>query len=89
MDQPLRKFFHYLKPYKWQMISGIFFILVSLSFGLLVPYLVGVAVDDLSVEVTWNKVIYYPLVILAVNFGSGIFLFLQRRFLINASRHNM
>ena len=87
MDQPLRKFFRYLKPYKWQMISGIFFILVSLSFGLLVPYLVGVAVDDLSVEVTWNKVIYYPLVILAVNFGSGIFLFLQRRFLINASRH--
>ena len=69
------------------MISGIFFILVSLSFGLLVPYLVGVAVDDFSVEVTRNKVIFYPLLILAVNFASGIFLFLQRRFLINASRH--
>ena len=69
------------------MISGIFFILISLSFGLLVPYLVGVAVDDLSIQVTWNKVIYYPLLILAVNFGSGIFLFLQRRLLINTSRH--
>ena len=87
MDQPLRKFFRYLKPYKWQMIAGISFILVSLGFGLLVPYLVGAAIDDLTVAVTWQKVIFYPLVILAVNFGSGIFLFLQRRFLINASRH--
>jgi ATP-binding cassette subfamily B protein len=87
MDQPLRKFFKYLKPYKWQMIAGIFFILVSLGFGLLVPYLVGVAVDDLAAGVTWQKIVYYPLVILGVNLGSGIFLFLQRRFLINASRH--
>lgn len=69
------------------MIAGIFFILVSLGFGLLVPYLVGVAVDDLAAGVTWQKVVYYPLVILGVNLGSGIFLFLQRRFLINASRH--
>lgn len=87
MNQPLRKFFKYLKPYKWQMIAGIFFILVSLGFGLVVPYLVGVAVDDLAAGVTWQKVVYYPLVILGVNLGSGIFLFLQRRFLINASRH--
>ena len=69
------------------MIAGIFFILASLSFGLLVPYLVGVAVDDFANLITWQKVVYYPLVILAVNFASGIFLFLQRRFLINASRH--
>ena len=84
---PLRKFLRYLKPYRWQMIAGISCILVSLGFGLLVPYLVGRAVDDLSAGPTWEKVIYYPLVILAVNFGSGIFLFLQRRLLINASRH--
>lgn len=87
MDQPLRKFFKYLKPYKRQMLAGIFFILLSLMFGLLVPYLVGRAIDDLSAGVTWEKVVYYPLIILAVNFGSGVFLFLQRRFLINASRH--
>jgi ATP-binding cassette subfamily B multidrug efflux pump len=69
------------------MIAGISFILASLAFGLLVPYFVGRAVDDLSAGITWEKIIYYPLVILGVNFGSGIFLFLQRRFLINASRH--
>ena len=87
MQGPLRKFLRYLKPYRWQMIAGISCILVSLGFGLFVPYLVGRAVDDLSAGPTWEKVIYYPLVILAVNFASGIFLFLQRRLLINASRH--
>src|SRR5215204_436460 len=87
MDNSLRKFSRYLKPYKWQMIAGISFILASLSFGLLIPYFVGRAVDDLKTGVTWQKIVYYPLVILGVNFGSGIFLFLQRRFLINASRH--
>jgi len=86
MDQ-LLKFVRYFKPYKWYIISGIFFILVSMLFGLMVPYLVGVAVDDLAAGVTWEKVVYYPLVILAVNAASGVFLFLQRRFLINASRH--
>src|SRR6476660_2316951 len=86
MEQ-LRKFAKYFKPYKWHIISGIFFILVSMLFGLLIPYLVGSAVDDLAAGVTWDKIVYYPAVILGVNFMSGVFLFLQRRFLINASRH--
>ena len=86
MEQ-LRKFARYFKPYRAAILLGIFFILVSMVFGLLVPYLVGRAVDDLSAEVTWEKIVYYPLVILAVNFASGVFLFLQRRFLINTSRH--
>jgi len=83
----LRKFSRYFKPYRWTIAAGIFFILVSMCFGLLVPYLVGRAVDDLGQAITWQKVIYYPIVILGVNFLSGVFLFLQRRLLINTSRH--
>jgi len=86
MEQ-LRKFAKYIKPYKWQIAAGIFFILVSMAFGLFIPYYVGRAVDDLQAEITWRKVIYYPLLILGINFMSGIFLFLQRRTLINTSRH--
>ena len=85
MEQ-LRKFAKYFKPYKWHIISGIFFILMSMLFGLLVPYLVGAAVDDLAAGVTREKIIYYPLAILVVNLLSGVFLFLQRRLLINTSR---
>src|SRR6476660_7637759 len=86
MEQ-LRKFAKYFAPYKGTILLGIFCILVSMAFGLFVPYMVGQAVDDLGREVTREKIIYYPLVILGINFGSGVFLFLQRRLLINTSRH--
>ncbi|MGQ0541695.1 MAG: ABC transporter ATP-binding protein [Blastocatellia bacterium] len=85
MEQ-LKKFARYFKPYKWHIAAGISSILVSMVFGLMVPYLVGMAVDDLGAGVTREKVIYYPLVILGASFVSGIFLFLQRRLLINTSR---
>jgi len=85
--EQLRKFARYFSPYRWYLVFGVSSILVSLLFGLLVPYLVGKAVDDLYAGVTWDKVIYYPLVILGANAMSGIFLFLQRRLLINTSRH--
>ena len=87
MEQ-LRKFAIYFKPYKGTILLGIFFILCSMAFGLFVPFMVGQAVDDLSKGITREKVIYYPLVILGINFMSGIFLFLQRRLLINTSRHS-
>ncbi|MBK8303033.1 MAG: ABC transporter ATP-binding protein [Chloracidobacterium sp.] len=86
MEQ-LRKFARYFKPYKGTILLGILCILASMSFGLFVPYMVGQAVDDLGAGVTREKIIYYPLVILGINAMSGVFLFLQRRLLINTSRH--
>ncbi len=86
MEQ-LRKFARYFTPYKGTILLGILCILVSMAFGLFVPYMVGQAVDDLGKGITWQKVTYYPFVILGINFMSGIFLFLQRRLLINTSRH--
>jgi ABC-type multidrug transport system, ATPase and permease components len=85
--EEIRKFSHYLKPYLRHIVWGIIFILLSMIVGLLVPYLVGMAVDDLAQGVTWEKVIGYPAIILVANILSGIFLFWQRRLLINASRH--
>lgn len=86
MEQ-LRKFAVYFKPYKWSILAGIFFILCSMAFGLFIPYIVGKAIDDLSIKITREKILYYPLVILGISLVSGIFLFLQRRLLINTSRH--
>jgi ATP-binding cassette, subfamily B, multidrug efflux pump len=86
MDQ-LKKFARYFRPYKWTIAAGIFFILCSMSFGLFIPYMVGSAIDDLGREITREKIIYYPLVILGISLMSGIFLFLQRRLIINTSRH--
>ena len=86
MEQ-LKKFARYFAPYKGTILVGILCILVSMAFGLLIPYMVGQAIDDLNQAITWDKIIYYPLVILGISLLSGIFLFLQRRLLINTSRH--
>lgn len=85
--EELKKFIQYFKPYKWHVIFGVLFIAVSMAFGLLVPYLVGQAIDDIGKEATQNKIVFYPLAILGISLLSGIFLFWQRRLLINASRH--
>jgi ATP-binding cassette subfamily B protein len=86
MEQ-FRKFSRYFRPYRRTIFTGILFILLSMSFGLMVPSLVGAAVDDLAQGITWNKIVLYPLLIIAANLVSGFFLFWQRRLLINTSRH--
>jgi ATP-binding cassette, subfamily B, multidrug efflux pump len=86
MEQ-IRKFAKYFLPYKTHIILGIICILFGMLFGLLVPYLVGRAVDDLSKDISWTKIIYHTLLILGINLISGFFLFWQRRLLINTSRH--
>jgi ATP-binding cassette subfamily B protein len=77
----------YLKPYRFSVFLGILCILLSMLIGLSVPYLIGMAIDDLANGVTWQKTFFYPLIILSASLLSGIFLFWQRRLLINTSRH--
>jgi ATP-binding cassette, subfamily B, multidrug efflux pump len=77
----------YFRPYKRSLITGIACILASVVIGLLVPIIVGRAVDDLSREVSWRTLTIYALLIMGVSLVSGVFLFLQRRILIGMSRH--
>ncbi|HEV7373112.1 MAG TPA: ABC transporter ATP-binding protein [Pyrinomonadaceae bacterium] len=83
----LRKFARYFRPYKKSLVTGILCILASVVVGLLIPLIVGHAVDDLLTGVTWAKLTRYSLTILGVSLISGAFLFLQRRILIGMSRH--
>ena len=83
----LRKFARYFRPYKKSLIVGILCILAGIFFNLSIPLIVGRAVDNLRVEVTWSKLTFYALATLGASIVSGIFLFLQRRILINMSRH--
>ncbi len=85
--EELKKFVKYFNPYKWQVFLGVLFILFGMIFNLLVPYLVGQAIDELSKNITQENIVYYPLVILGVSVLGGIFLFWQRRLLIDTSRH--
>ncbi|MFX6953776.1 hypothetical protein ABTH78_19295, partial [Acinetobacter baumannii] len=78
----LRKFVRYFRPYRKQLIFGTLCVFASVAIGLLVPVLVGRAVDDLRASVTWEKLTRYALLILGVSLASGLFLFLQRLVLI-------
>ncbi|MGH9943344.1 MAG: ABC transporter ATP-binding protein [Pyrinomonadaceae bacterium] len=85
----LKKLARYFRSYKLHLVAGVLSIFASVVIGLFVPFLVGRAIDQLrAVEVvTWNELTRRALVILGVSALSGVFLFLQRRILINMSRH--
>ncbi len=78
----LKKFARYFRPYRTQLITGIICIVASVVFALAIPLVVGHAVDDLRVDLTWAKLTRYALVVLGISLISGTFLFLQRRILI-------
>jgi ATP-binding cassette subfamily B protein len=91
MDE-IKKFLRYLIPYRANIALGITCILLGMIFGLLIPYLVGDAIDDYRMSVwngtlTYSRITFHALLILGANLLSGFFLFWQRRLLINASRH--
>lgn len=78
----------YLKKYRGQLIVGTIFVLGSVTFGVFVPRYVGLAIDglksgDLSYEKLWRSVA----IIIGSSSISGVFLFCQRRTLINMSRY--
>lgn len=90
--EEIKKFARYYKPYKLYLFLGVAFIFCGMLFGLYVPWLIGNAVDDLRIGVyngtlTVPRVSVHVILILGVSLISGSFLFWQRRFLINTSRH--
>lgn len=83
----LRKFAAYFRPYKHYLIAGVSFILFSVVFKLMMPYLVGRGLDVLRTNPSWRTVTEYALLILGTNLIGGVFLYYQRLILINMSRH--
>ncbi len=82
----IRQFARRFRPYKAKLALGILCILASVLVGLLIPLLVGQAVDELQDGVTWKILTRYAFSILGASIVSGIFLFAQRRLLIGISR---
>jgi ATP-binding cassette, subfamily B, multidrug efflux pump len=90
--EEIRKFSRYFSPYKWNILVGISFIFFGMLFGLYVPYLIGNAIDDIKISVyngslTVTKISIHVGLILIISLISAVFLFWQRRLLIDTSRH--
>ncbi|MBX3276413.1 MAG: ABC transporter ATP-binding protein [Acidobacteria bacterium] len=77
-----------LKRYRGDLLRGTFFVLVSVVFGVFVPRFVGRAIDDLtSAGVSYSALARSVAMILGTSIVSGVFLYFQRRTLINMSRY--
>lgn len=78
----------YFGRYRWQLIVGTVYVFCSVAFGIFVPRYVGHAIDDLKAgDLSVSKLMRSVIIIIVTSIISGIFLFLQRRTLINMSRY--
>src|SRR5262245_27022592 len=83
---PLRKLISYFAPYKRAMILGISCVLMTNVLKMPAPLVLLRAVDDLAVNVTREKLLEYGGLLVLFALIQGVFLFTQRRVLINMSR---
>jgi len=83
---PFRKLLSYFEPYKRILIFGVACVFMTNLVRMTAPLVLRHAVDDLAASVTHSKLFEYAGLLIAIAFGQGIFLFTQRRLLINMSR---
>jgi ATP-binding cassette subfamily B multidrug efflux pump len=82
----LRPLLPYLKRYRWSFVAGILCIFLSNGAWVLLPQVIGHAVDDLNTGVTSGKVLHFAWQMLEVAAVRAIFLFLTRWIVIGISR---
>jgi ATP-binding cassette subfamily B multidrug efflux pump len=84
---PFRRLLHYFARYRRMLTLGALCVVGSAIFSLAKPLIIGSAVDTLSGNFTRGMLVRYGLMLVGAAAVEGIFLFLQRRILIGASRH--
>ena len=86
LPKSLRPLLPYLKRYRWGYVVGTLCIFVSNAALVLVPWVIGHAINDLKTGVTQQKLLHWIAWLLAVATVRSVFLFLTRWILIGISR---
>jgi ATP-binding cassette, subfamily B, multidrug efflux pump len=81
-----RRLLRYVLRYRRAFFLGLVCVACTRAVALASPLVLGYAIDDLTRSVTRAKLAAYGALLLAIGLISGVFLFLQRRILIGASR---
>jgi ATP-binding cassette subfamily B multidrug efflux pump len=84
---PFRRLLSYVVRYQRDFVIGLLCVIVTRGVTLASPLVLRYAIDDLTTGVTRAKLLEYGAMLLAIGLVAGLFLFLQRRILIGASRH--
>jgi ATP-binding cassette subfamily B multidrug efflux pump len=82
----LRLLLPYLKRYRWGLVLGAFCVVFSNGAWVLMPKVIGHAVDDLKIGVTSAKLLRFAFEMLGLAAVRAIFLFLTRWVVIGISR---
>ncbi len=82
----LRKLVPYLARYQRRFAAGLLSIILATSIQLVSPWILKLAVDDLTLDVTRQKLAIYAGLLIAVALAGGSFRFLMRRIIIGISR---
>ncbi len=81
-----RRLLGYVLRYRRAFLLGLVCVVCTRAVALASPLVLGYAIDDLTRGVTRAKLAGYGALLLGIGLVSGVFLFLQRRILIGASR---
>jgi ATP-binding cassette, subfamily B, multidrug efflux pump len=81
-----RRLLRYVLRYRRAFLLGLVSVVCTRAVALASPLVLGYAIDDLTRGVTRAKLAGYGALLLGIGLVSGVFLFLQRRILIGASR---
>ncbi len=82
----LRRLLPYLGRHRGRLVLGIACLLLTTAASVANPWVLRHVVDDLTVEITRQKLWLYAGALLGLVSFEGVFRFLQRRVLIGASR---
>jgi ATP-binding cassette, subfamily B, multidrug efflux pump len=77
----------YYKPYKWKILMGILFVMLTNGFIVLGPWVLRIAINGLKDGVQPSKIWTYAGLIVGVALIASIFRFLMRKTIISASRY--
>ncbi len=77
----------YYKPYKWKILLGILFVMLTNGFIVLGPWVLRTAINGLKDGVEPSKIWTYAGLIVGVALVAALFRFLMRKTIISASRY--
>ena len=83
---PVRRLLHYFAKYRRTLLLGAACVAGSVVFSLLKPLIIGNAVNDLGGQFSRSMLARYGFLLIGAAAMEGIFLFVQRRIIIGASR---
>src|SRR3977135_1897339 len=87
MMTPFQKLVSYFVPYKRTLIIGVLCVFMTNLVRLSAPLVMRHAFDDLTADVTHSRIVEFSGLLIGIALLQGVFLFTQRRLLINMSRH--